>query len=798
MRTPFLLSALALSVLTCWTCTPALLAEQAKTIERWTFDTDGDKEAWTGASHLKDVTVRDGVLRGIFTGRDPFIVAPEVEIPARPWNVFRARLRIVARPPEQGQDQPLTSHAGELFYANSHEGPYRGFSQAKTSKWTAPDANTWAEVTIYPFWSQEGKIIQLRLDFPVPSEDQLHRAAVEIDWIEVVDLQLEKQPPVQPSWALAGGVKDSWQSPMFSLDTQQIGSWLTIGAQVDAPRTVEFSWMAARGTVYSTVVQLKQNTTGLHNVDLTRSKYWTGPIHQFQLRVLPDAQPSGSVTFRSVAVSPLPQGPANIDVLFCGIEDAMVRAGYETTLFVDLVNSGGADAPRLRVEPLKLPTGIELLVPEQERTIQPLKCGERRRVLFPLQASQRVEGTISLNLRADDAEALAPVAAEIPLTVLPSLNLPQADYVPPPKPVRSEYEIGALYFPGWYHGHSWSRVWNRCPERRPLLGWYNESSPEVIDWQIKWSVENGIQFYLVDWYWNKGNRHLEHWIQGFQQARYKSYLKWAMMWANHNGPGSHSLEDQAKVTQYWIDNYFRTAEYYCIDGRPVVMIWSPEGMDQDVIAIQRKKGNQLSKGQGVKMLLDLSQRMAQEAGLKGIYFVAMKWPEASTDLSDIQWLADAGFEMTSIYHFMDDGGKAVTRRKFDFDLVVEASKPYWDKRHQAGILPFLPNLSTGWDDRPWNDHCWIAARTPEKFGEICRQFKQFSRKTGVKRAVLAPVNEWGEGSYAEPCREFGFGMYEAIRENLCEQPAGGWPLNFGPKDVGLGPYEYTEGAKYQP
>jgi hypothetical protein len=188
--------------------------------------------------------------------------------------------------------------------------------------------------------------------------------------------------------------------------------------------------------------------------------------------------------------------------------------------------------------------------------------------------------------------------------------------------------------------------------------------------------------------------------------------------------------------------------------------------------------------------------MVKEAGLKGVYFVAMKWPEASTKAVDIQWLADAGFEMTSIYHFMDDGGKAVTRRKFNFDLVVDASKPFWERRMATGILPFLPNLSTGWDDRPWNDHCWIAERTPAKFGKICRDFKHFAEETGIKRAVLAPVNEWGEGSYAEPCREFGFEMYEAIRENLCEKPESGWPLNFGPKDVGLGPYEYTEGAKY--
>lgn len=789
MRFALIARSLVLGLLIGFESSGSAFAQEGETVKEWTFNTDGDREGWTGTNYLKDVVVKDGVFRGVVTGRDPFIVASDLKIPARPWNVFQARLRIV-------QDEPLVQRGGELFYANSEEGPYGGFSQAKTGKWTAPEANTWEVVSIYPFWSKEGTIVKLRLDFPVPAESQWNKAAVEIDWMRVVDLKLESRPPIKPSWDIQGGAKDSWQSPMFSLDAEQIGNWLTVGAAADAPRSVEFSWMNDGGGFYSTVVAIKKSVSGLVNVNLANSKYWKGRVHQFKLRVLPDSESDAAVTFRSVAVNQQPQGPANIDVMFSGIEDAIVRAGYETAFFLDLVNCGGEDAPALAFDHLKLPEGVSLIAAENETTIEPLKVGERRRMLFPIKSARPVAGTIRLSLAAAGGGQLQPVTVEIPMTVLPSLNLPKADYVPEPKPVKSEYEIGALYFPGWYQGHSWSRIWNRCPDRRPLLGWYNESSPEVIDWQIKWSVENGIQYYLVDWYWNKGSRHLEHWIQGFQQARYKSYLKWAMMWANHNGPGSHSLEDQAKVTKYWIDNYFKTPEYYTIDGKPVVMIWSPAGMDRDVIAIEKKKGNELAQGEGVKKLLDLSQKMAKEAGLKGIYFVAMKWPEASTNAADIQWLADAGFEMTSIYHFMDDGGKAVTRRKFDFDLVVDASKPFWEARNKTDILPFLPNLATGWDDRPWNDHCWIAERTPAKFGEICRQFKQFSKESGIKRAVLAPVNEWGEGSYAEPCREFGFGMYEAVRENLCEKPESGWPLNYGPKDVGLGPYEYTEGAKY--
>lgn len=764
-------------------------AQQPETIRRWAFDRDDDKQEWTDANGLRDVVVREGVLRGIVAGRDPFIAVSDLDIPARPWNRFQARLRIV-------QDEPLLQREGELFYANSSEGPYGGFSQAKTGRWTAPDANAWEVISIYPFWSSEGRITRLRLDLPVPAENQIDKAIVEVDWIEVSDLRLETQAEVRPSWTMEDDAQGAWESPFFNLDAERIGNWLTIGASVDGARSVEFSWMNERGAYCSTSLELRNNATGIYNVNLASSRFWRGPVHQFRLRVLPDAESTGAVTFQSLAVNSRPQGPAHIDVLFCGIEDAIVRAGYESAFFVDLLNGGGEDIPALALDNVRLPEGVALTTPAETQLIAPLQCGERRRMLFPVKVNKPVVGTASLEVRPLETGKAETAAVRFPLVVLPSLNLPKADYVPEPNPVKSEYEIGAFYFPGWYHGHSWSRVWNRCPERRPLLGWYNESSPEVIDWQIKWSVENGIQFYLVDWYWDRGSRQLEHWIQGFQQARYKSYFKWAVMWANHNGPGSHSLEDQAQVTKYWIEHYFKTAEYYCIDGRPVVVIWSPESMDQDIIDKERTQGRELAKGAGVKQLLDLSQDLAHQAGLKGIYFVAMKWPEASTEAADIQWLAEAGFEMTSIYHFMDHGGRATGQREFDFDLVVNASRPYWKQRHATGILPFLPNLSTGWDDRPWNDQLGITDRTPAKFGEICRQFKQFSQESGVKRAVLAPVNEWGEGSYAEPCREFGFGMYEAIRENLCEKPPSGWPLNFGPQDVGLRPYEYTDGAKY--
>jgi hypothetical protein len=74
----------------------------------------------------------------------------------------------------------------------------------------------------------------------------------------------------------------------------------------------------------------------------------------------------------------------------------------------------------------------------------------------------------------------------------------------------------------------WDMVAQTRPEIKPLLGWYDEGCPEVIDWQIKWAVEHGITSFCVDWYWNRGRRRLEHWVKGYYKAQMWSETEFIM------------------------------------------------------------------------------------------------------------------------------------------------------------------------------------------------------------------------------------------------------------------------------
>ena len=375
-----------------------------------------------------------------------------------------------------------------------------------------------------------------------------------------------------------------------------------------------------------------------------------------------------------------------------------------------------------------------------------------------------------------------------------ALHLPA--YVPEPQPVKSAVEITALYYPGTDNMPEWDMIAQTRPEIKPLLGWYDESNPEVIDWQIKWAVEHGISSFCVDWYWNKGRRRLEHWVKGYYKARYRKYLKWYMMYANHNQPGAHSTEDQIAVTKYWIDNYFKTPEYYTIDGKPVVCYWDADNLDRDFIAEAETKGEKLKEGEGIRRAFAISERMAKDAGLPGIHWQLM-WRTTSYDPVFAVAKHNVGFESSISYGFVGEARKlapkaAAKAEGMTFDMVAEGIPKLWCVKAVQQELPWWLPLPTGWDDRPrsFQKATVIRDRTPEKFAAICREARAFCDKNGLKHVIIHPLNEWQEGCYIEPNEEFGFGMYDAIRDAFCEKPVSGWPKNLRPSDVGLGPYDY--------
>jgi hypothetical protein len=254
------------------------------------------------------------------------------------------------------------------------------------------------------------------------------------------------------------------------------------------------------------------------------------------------------------------------------------------------------------------------------------------------------------------------------------------------------------------------------------------------------------------------------------------------MWANHNPPDTHSVEDWLNVTRHWVEDYFSLKSYYHIDGKPAVFIWNPRGIRSDLGATKT-----------VQEAFDQSQAIVRAAGYRGITFVAMG---NDFGAAHIQALLQEGYAGITTYHEWGraiDG--AISQKLFHYQDVVRNSAASWrEKDKAAGSLRYYPLVDTGWDSRPWHGDkaMVIQGRTTQLFEELLRQARSFCEEHDKPMLILGPMNEWGEGSYIEPCTEFGFEMLEAVRRVFARGASINWPINKSPSDVGLGPYDFPQ------
>ncbi len=733
-------------------------------LPRWEFESDSQLQQWVPNSHLSNVTVKDGVLRAQTTDWDPFFLCRNVTIKANPCQYIVIRLK-ANRP-----------GIAELFWSGSLEGQYGGLTENKKIRFSVDGGDSWQEIVIFPFWHTEGVVRQLRLDL-------YEGSLFEIDWIRIQQWGANQPQTNLCSWNF-GGDTSPWQihpeSPDLFAPPQKIAAadktWVTVQLESDREDVGSILWARedAPGLQSREFALKGDGRMHSYNLKMTDAPGWRGNIMAFGIRLPRNA----AVRLESISMGNKPSGPGELDVVYFGFENAINRTGRPCRLLAQIINRGGA-AQGIRDIHLTLPSRLKLVSQPEKLSHQGLEHGEIARFTWEVNAPKA--GTYDIGL-SFSGKGNIPPDRKASLQFTESLNLPKAQYVPEPRPIETDIDVCAYYFPGWGAPAKWDCVRDVAPVRKPLLGYYDESNPQCVDWQIKWARENGISCFLVDWYWVQGRQQLTHWFEAYRKAKYRDSLKVAIMWANHNPPRTHSVEDLLDVTRHWVQNYFPMKSYYRIHGKPAVFIWNPTGIRSD-----------LGGSKTVRETLDKCQVIARDAGYEGITFIALN---SGFSASHIDALLEEGYTGVTTYHEWGrtvDG--SVSQKLFDYRDVVRNSESAWQEKNKvARSLDYYPLVDTGWDSRPWHGDksLVIRGRSPQLFEQLLRQAKSFCRENDKPMVILGPVNEWGEGSYIEPCTEFGFEMLEAIRTVFAEGNPATWPANISPSDVGLGPYDFPQ------
>lgn len=738
----------------------------------WQWSASQGMEDWQPNAEVRDIAVAGAAVTFRTAGSDPILqYRPTLDVVASPWQAFEVRVKA-------DRDGVF-----ELFWTETTEGPYGGFSQEKVTRIGVRGDGQWRTVRVFPFWQRAGKIVKLRFD-------PYDAARFSIEFMRIVAAPVRepssaslRMPRDAATWQTMQGTSASARPDGVRLTLEEPdGFGLAPIKPVEADTTPCLSVKLATTTVRrATAVFASNDAFGLHevpfttvpdgrmrtyNLDMLNHPSWKGSIVAVGLR--PGPRVGDVCVLQAMSVTDRPQGPADLRIESFDAEEALPRAGAPITLIARASNAGGEPARKVTAR-LMLPTGATLISSPSGRSapVPSLRFGQEETWRWTIRTSK--PGAISVKLRMASAGG-TPVEATRRIVATAKPTVSAQGYPPEPKPVRGKLDVGVYYFPGWRTPGQWAPI-TRYPERRPVLGWYREGDPSVADWHIKWAAEHGVTFFAYDWYWSDGARQLEHALhEGYFNARYRSNLKFCLLWANHNADGTSSHADFMKVVRYWIEHYFRRPEHYTIDGKPVMIIFSTQRFRADL------------GSEALRRSFDAMREECVNAGLKGLYIIAC----AGYDVAETRTLADEGYDAVTAYNWPGLGLRGSERWAPYADLL-KPHRELWERYAAEGALPIMTPVSGGWDSRPWHGDSALvrSGRTPELFRKHLQDAKQFIEAHPTKALPVALIeawNEFGEGSYIEPQREHGFGYLDAIRDVFTEAPRAHADLT--PADVG--------------
>jgi len=476
-------------------------------------------------------------------------------------------------------------------------------------------------------------------------------------------------------------------------------------------------------------------------------------------------------------------------------ESVLPRTERAETIVAKIRNTGGV-VSNLKAT-LKVPEGVILKSPATQ-IVSSLGYLEQKELNWQVEALKPVSAEFKVEISGEKTE----VSLSNTLTFLLNPHLKKASYVPEPKPVRSgKYQIWTHYCPLWKHGtHTGWKAIEPWPERKPVLGWYNEGTPEVADWHIKYWLEHGISAVIYCWYRVNINapvqQQLGHAIHdGLLKAKYLPLIKFAIMWENGCGAGAGSARDiMENLLPFWIENYFSHPSYLRVEGKPVLYIWVPENVTRDV-----------GGSENVRKVFEEMRQECRNRGLGGLYIVGCVGSKSEQHL---RRMAEEGWDASSAY-----GNSwwypAVIQRCGDFicapyEGFVDQQEEILKFKNELNALPDITAVMMGWDSRPWKETQFFwSENTPEKFRELCMRAKKImdsKTSSGPEKntIIFCCWNEFGEGHYIEPTRGYGFSYLDVIREVFTDAPKE--HMDIAPEDVGLGPYDswYQEAKKIAP
>jgi len=459
-------------------------------------------------------------------------------------------------------------------------------------------------------------------------------------------------------------------------------------------------------------------------------------------------------------------------------EKPIARARRPVPIAAVIENTGSAAADV--TARLVVPKGVKIT--KDAAAPVRIEAGDEAKVVWEIEADEA--GQCELRVRLDSALPLPPTEmgggtqAALPMNFLPPVEARKLPYIPEPQPVQTSLLIGAHHCPLWEADkpNMWAQL-KKHPERTPALGFYAQENPEVSDWETKWASEHGVNFFVYCWYrTSQGGPVTTMFSSAIHDAlfksRFASKMKFTIMWENQSRGKAGVADEKDLLTNllpFWIENYFKHPSYLKVDNKPLLFIYRPEFLVQD-----------LGGAANVPKAFEKMRQACKDAGFAGLYILG---EYRGLDPNHLKLMKQLGLDCTFAYCWHIQNNPTP-------EQAIKTQMEYIRKTQELNVLPQVVTVSQAWSG--WRDEGSIWKIPPQDFETLLRKAKDFvaalpQNELGSKLLLLDNWNEWGEGHYIAPYREYGFGYLDAVRKVFSNAPEPHEDLI--PDDIGMGPYD---------
>lgn len=315
------------------------------------------------------------------------------------------------------------------------------------------------------------------------------------------------------------------------------------------------------------------------------------------------------------------------------------------------------------------------------------------------------------------------------------------------------YQVGAYFYP-WYGpgDHKWNEGYAGPPE----LGLYDSSDPTVIQQQIDWAAEHGVDFFAVSW-WGPGSAEDIVLRDAFLKNQSVEKIRFAILYESpgrlvRDVDGKYDLGSAAnrqillRDFAYLQTTYWNNDRYLKLDGKPAIFFYLSREFKGDLAG-------------AFSALREAARQKGNDLYLIGDEVYWNIWYPADGQRLKL-------FDAVTAYNM-----HASTEGIADnFTAKVKQEYLLWREQARQAGAGFIPGIIPGFDDsyvRPQDNHPPIP-RSEALFQDQLNMAMELV-DPDLKLFMITSWNEWLEDTSIEPGQPFGQLYLDLLQNRLSQK-----------------------------